>query len=59
MFIIALLIMLVGFGIFVWAGLRMKDNPGVETKHIIAMLIGVVLMLGGFWTLYAALNAMA
>ena len=59
MFIIAPLIMLAGFGLFIWAGLRMKDNPGVETKHIVAMLIGVILMIGGFWTLYAALKALA
>lgn len=59
MLILAVLIGLLGFGLFVWAGLRMKDNPGLDPKHVVAMLIGLVLMLGGFWGLYSALNAMA
>jgi len=58
-FIIALLVFLLGFGLFVWAGIRMKDNPGVQTSHIVTMLLGLVLMLGGFWGLYSALNGMA
>ncbi|MCR4312467.1 MAG: hypothetical protein NUV56_04245 [Candidatus Uhrbacteria bacterium] len=57
--IIAVLIGLVGFGLFVWASLRMKDNPGLEREHVVVMLIGLVLMLGAFWGLYSVLNSMA
>lgn len=59
MLIIALLVLLLGLGMFIVAGIRMNDNPGIETKHIVLMLAGLILVLGGFFGVYSALNAMA
>lgn len=58
MFIIALLVLLLGLGLFIFAGIRMNDNPGVETRHLVIMLLGLVLLVGGFFGLYSALSTM-
>lgn len=59
MLILAVILGLVGFGVFVWATLELRDAPGVEKGLLLAMLLGVLMIAGSFYLAYAALTAMA
>jgi len=43
-----ILLLLLGLGVFIGAGIQLDDAPGVEKKTVIIMMVGIAfIVLGG------------
>lgn len=45
--------MVLGLGLFIGAGIKLDDYPGVERNHVMIMLAGFVCIIVGGILLYA------
>ncbi len=50
--ILGILLLLLGLGVFIGAGVTLNDSPGVETKTVVIMMAGVVCIVSGGVMLY-------
>jgi len=48
-----IILLVLGLGLFIGAGIKLDDYPGVERNHVIVMLVGLVCILVGGILLYA------
>lgn len=47
MIILGIVIVLLGLTLFITGGVLSNDNPGVEPKHLMLMMVGFVLVIAG------------
>lgn len=52
--ILGIILLLIGLGVFIGAGVTLNDSPGVETKTVVIMMAGIVCIVVGGVLLYAA-----
>ncbi len=52
MIIAGILLLLLGLGLFIGAGVKLDDSPGVEKSHLLTMLAGLVSIIIGGIMLY-------
>ncbi len=50
--ILGILFLAVGLTAFIWAGVKMDDYPGVESRHLVPMLLGLGAIVIGAIILY-------
>ncbi len=53
MIISGIILLVLGLGLFIGAGIRLNDHPGVERSHLFTMLAGLVCIIVGGILLYA------
>jgi hypothetical protein len=51
--ILGILLLLLGLGVFVGAGVTLNDSPGVEKKTVVIMMIAIALIVWGGILLYS------
>jgi hypothetical protein len=51
--ILGIILLLLGLGVFIGAGVTLDDSPGVEKKTVIIMMIGLALIVWGGILLYS------
>lgn len=52
MIIVGIILLLLGLGLFIGAGVKLDDSPGVERSHLFAMLGGLAAIIIGGIMLY-------
>lgn len=48
-----IILLVLGLGLFIGAGIKLDDYPGVERNHVMIMLAGFVCIIVGGILLYA------
>ena len=51
--ILGTILLLLGLGVFIGAGITLNDSPGVEKKTIVVMLVSIALIVWGGILLYS------
>ncbi len=51
--ILGIILLLLGLGVFIGAGVQLDDSPGVEKKTVVIMMIGIALIIWGGILLYS------
>jgi hypothetical protein len=51
--ILGIILLLLGLGVFIGAGITLDDAPGVEKKTVVVMMLGVALIVWGGIILYS------
>ncbi len=51
--ILGILLLLLGLGVFVGAGITLDDSPGVEKKTVVIMMVALALIVWGGILLYS------
>lgn len=51
--ILGIILLLLGLGVFIGAGITLNDHPGVERNTVIIMMIAIALIVWGGILLYS------